>query len=122
MPTAWPRSDVEVINLQHADGKTALERGDVDAWSGLDPHMAQTELEQGSKLIYRNIDFNTYGFLNARQKFLEEYAAYVPRVLTQYERARPGSSRTRTRPPRSWPKRHRSRSRWPRRSWSSARS
>ncbi len=82
------QKDIEVINLQHADGKTALERGDVDAWSGLDPHMAQTELEQGSKLIYRNIDFNTYGFLNARQKFLEEYAAYVPRVLTQYERAR----------------------------------
>ncbi len=82
------QKDVEVINLQHADGKTALERGDVDAWAGLDPHMAQTELEQGSKLIYRNIDFNTYGFLNARQKFLEEYAAYVPRVLTQYERAR----------------------------------
>ena len=104
------QKDVEVINLQHADGKTALERGDVDAWAGLDPHMAQTELEQGSKLIYRNIDFNTYGFLNARQKFLEEYAAYVPRVLTQYERARHGSSTTRTKPPRSWPKRHSSRS------------
>ncbi|GAA4521441.1 MULTISPECIES: ABC transporter substrate-binding protein [Nonomuraea] len=28
-------TDVEVVNLQHADGKTALERGDVDAWSGL---------------------------------------------------------------------------------------
>ena len=82
------QSDVEVVNVQHADGKTALERGDVDAWSGLDPHMAQTEIEQGSKLIYRNIDFNTYGFLNARSEFLETYPAYVERVLTQYERAR----------------------------------
>jgi sulfonate transport system substrate-binding protein len=80
--------DVEVINLQHADGRTALERGDVDAWAGLDPYMAQTELEQGSKLIYRNIDFNTWGFLNARQEFVERYPAYVTRVLTQYERAR----------------------------------
>lgn len=82
------QKDVEVVNLQHADGKTALERGDVDAWAGLDPHMAQTEVEQGSKLIYRNIDFNSYGFLNARIKFLEKYGNYVPRVLTQYERAR----------------------------------
>lgn len=82
------QKDIEVVNLQHADGKTALERGDVDAWAGLDPHMAQTELEQGSKLIYRNIDFNTYGFLNAREAFLEDHAAFVPRVLTQYERAR----------------------------------
>ncbi len=82
------QSDVEIVNLQHSDGKVALERGDVDAWSGLDPFMAQTEIEQGSKLIYRNIAFNTYGFLNARTAFLEDYPAYVERVLTQYERAR----------------------------------
>src|SRR5687768_596234 len=81
-------SDVEVVNLQHADGKTALERGDVDAWSGLDPHMAQTELEQGSVLFYRNIDFNSYGFLNAREEFLEKHPSYVPRILAAYERAR----------------------------------
>jgi sulfonate transport system substrate-binding protein len=81
-------SDVEIVNLQHADGKTALERGDVDAWAGLDPFMAQTELEQGSKLIYRNIDFNSYGFLNARTEFLEAHPDYVTRVLRQYERAR----------------------------------
>lgn len=81
-------ADVEVINLQHADGKTALERGQVDAWAGLDPHMAQTELEQGSRLIYRNIDFNSYGFLNAREAFIEDYPTYVTRVLAAYERAR----------------------------------
>jgi sulfonate transport system substrate-binding protein len=82
------QSDIEIVNLQHADGKTALERGDVDAWAGLDPFMAQTELEAGSKLLYRNIDFNSYGFLNARQDFVEKYPDYVTRVLTQYERAR----------------------------------
>jgi len=81
-------SDVEIINLQHADGKVALERGEVDAWAGLDPHMAQTELEQGSKLIYRNPGFNTYGFLNARTAFLEAYPEYTSRVLDAYERAR----------------------------------
>jgi sulfonate transport system substrate-binding protein len=81
-------SDVQIVNLQHADGRVALERGQVDAWSGLDPFMAQTELDAGSKLIYRNIDFNTYGFLNARQEFVEKYPAYVTRVLQQYERAR----------------------------------
>jgi sulfonate transport system substrate-binding protein len=80
--------DVEVVQLQHADGKTALERGDVAAWAGLDPHMAQTEIEQGSRLIYRNIDFNTYGFLNARSGFLEAYPAYTETVLRNYERAR----------------------------------
>src|SRR3712207_1837943 len=81
-------ADVEVVNLQHNDGKVALERGQVDAWSGLDPHMAQSELEAGSRLIYRNIDFNTYGFLNAREDFVGQYPALTTRVLTQYERAR----------------------------------
>ena len=81
-------SDVEVINLQHGDGRTALERGQVDAWAGLDPHMAGSELEAGSRLLYRNIDFNTYGFLNARTDFIEEYPEYTERLLTQYERAR----------------------------------
>ena len=81
-------SDVEVINLQHADGRVALERGEVDAWAGLDPHMAGSELEAGSKLIYRNIDFNTYGFLNAREGFISQYPDLAAIVIAQYERAR----------------------------------
>ena len=35
--------DITPVLLQHADGKTALIRGDVDAWAGLDPMMAQAE-------------------------------------------------------------------------------
>lgn len=80
--------DVEIVNLQHADGRVALERGQVDAWAGLDPHMAASELEVGSKLIYRNIDFNTYGFLNARSEFVAQYPEYTATVIAQYERAR----------------------------------
>src|SRR6185312_5630996 len=33
--------DIHPVLLQHPDGKTALIRGDVDAWAGLDPMMAQ---------------------------------------------------------------------------------
>ncbi len=81
-------ADVEVINLQHADGRTALERGEVDAWSGLDPMMADTEINAGSTLLYRNIDFNTYGFLNANEEFITQYPELTATVLEQYERAR----------------------------------
>jgi sulfonate transport system substrate-binding protein len=81
-------ADVEIVNLQHGDGRIALERGQVDAWAGLDPHMAASELDAGSKLIYRNIDFNTYGFLNARTEFDEQYPEYTETVLAAYERAR----------------------------------
>lgn len=80
--------DVEIIQLQHKDGKTALEKGDVDAWGGLDPLMAQTELENGSRLFFRDPNLNTYGILNVREGFAKEYPSYVERVLTVYEKAR----------------------------------
>lgn len=80
--------DVEIVPLQHPDGKAALERGDVQAWSGLDPLMAITEREHGSRLFYRNPGWNTYGVLNVREEFAAKYPAFVDRVLAAYERAR----------------------------------
>ncbi|AKS30986.1 aliphatic sulfonate ABC transporter substrate-binding protein [Mycolicibacterium goodii] len=81
-------SDVEIVNLQHADGKTALERGDVDAWSGLDPFMAQTVQEQGARLLYRNPEFNSYGVLNVREDFSAAHPDTVQAVVNSYEEAR----------------------------------
>ncbi|HTD47883.1 MAG TPA: ABC transporter substrate-binding protein, partial [bacterium] len=46
------------------------------------------ELEEGSRLIYRNPDFNTYGFLNVRDAFARQYPGTVDRVLRAYERTR----------------------------------
>lgn len=80
--------DIELVPLQHADGKTALETGDVDAWAGLDPIMATTELESGSRLFFREPNFNSFGVLNAREAFAEQYPDYVERVLEVYERGR----------------------------------
>jgi sulfonate transport system substrate-binding protein len=81
-------ADVEIVNLQHADGKTALERGDVDAWAGLDPFMAQTIQQQGSRFLYRNPDFNSYGVLNVREDFISTNPEAVQAVVTSYEEAR----------------------------------
>ena len=81
-------TDVEITNLQHADGRAALERGDVDAWAGLDPNMAATELQSGSKLLYRNVDFCTYGLLNARESFIESSPELVQQVVDAYATAR----------------------------------
>jgi sulfonate transport system substrate-binding protein len=80
--------DIEMVVLQHADGRIALEKGDVDAWAGLDPMMAQTEIQSGSRVFYRNVNFNSYGVLNVREEFAGQYPAYVERVLAAYEKAR----------------------------------
>ena len=50
-----------VLVQQHADGGTALLRGDVDAWAGLDPMMAQHEIKDGARLFYRNADLEYLG-------------------------------------------------------------
>ncbi|MFE7075160.1 aliphatic sulfonate ABC transporter substrate-binding protein [Streptomyces sp. NPDC057620] len=80
--------DVTVVNLQHGDGRTALERGDVDAWAGLDPYLSQSQIDNGSRLIYRNLDFNSYGFLNVSEKFLDAHPELVQIVVDSYEKAR----------------------------------
>ena len=83
-----PLDQVEVQNLQHADGKAALENGSVVAWAGLDPLMAASEATAGSTLLYRNVDFNTYGFLNATEAFLEKSPDLAQLVVDTYEKAR----------------------------------
>jgi sulfonate transport system substrate-binding protein len=80
--------DVEIVNLQHPDGRTALVNGQVDAWAGLDPHMAAAQVDNGARLLYRNVDFNTWGFLNAREDFIQQYPGALARVLKVYEKAR----------------------------------
>src|SRR5579864_4299871 len=77
-----------VLVQQHADGGTALLRGDVDAWAGLDPMMAQHEIEDGARLFYRNAAANTWGILNAREEFIKDQPDIVRRVLATYEEAR----------------------------------
>lgn len=79
-------SDVEVQNVQHADGFTALNNGSVDAWSGLDPIMAGGEAT--TEFLHRDVDLNTYSFLNATESFIEESPEVAQVVVDTYERAR----------------------------------
>jgi sulfonate transport system substrate-binding protein len=83
-----PLADVDVQNLQHADGKAALESGAVAAWSGLDPLLSTSVATAGSTIIYDNIDFNSYGFLNATEEFLAASPDLAQVVVNAYEKAR----------------------------------
>ena len=83
----YTSNDVQIVELQHPDGRVALERGQVDAWAGLDPHMAASQLEAGSRLLYRNIAWNTYGALNVREDFLAAHPDVTRIVLRAYELA-----------------------------------
>jgi sulfonate transport system substrate-binding protein len=77
-----------VLVQQHADGGNLLIRGDVDAWAGLDPMMAQHEIKDGARLFFRKPEANTWGILNAREEFAKDNPEIVRRVLAAYEEAR----------------------------------
>jgi sulfonate transport system substrate-binding protein len=80
--------DVRFVLLQHADGRLALQRGDVQAWAGLDPMMASAEIDDGAILFHRKPEANTWGILNVREEFAKEHPDAVARVLKVYEQAR----------------------------------
>src|SRR6202140_435240 len=80
--------DVKFVLLQHADGRSALIRGDVDAWAGLDPMMAAAELDDGAVLFFRKPEANTWGILNVREEFAQNHPDIVARVLKVYGQAR----------------------------------
>ena len=80
--------DAKLVLLQHADGRTALDRGDVDAWAGLDPMMAAAEIENGDVLFHRDAGANTWGLLAVREPFLAEHPDLVRTVVAAYEEAR----------------------------------
>lgn len=80
--------DLTLVPLQHADGRQALERGDVDAWAGLDPFMAQAEVESGARLFHRNTALISAGVLNVREEYAQRRPEIVAAVVAAYERAR----------------------------------
>ncbi|KOX42137.1 sulfonate ABC transporter substrate-binding protein [Streptomyces purpurogeneiscleroticus] len=80
--------DAKLVLLQHPDGRTALDRGDVDAWAGLDPMMAAAEIENGDVLFYRDAAANTWGLLDVREDFAKAHPNLVRTVIAAYEKAR----------------------------------
>jgi sulfonate transport system substrate-binding protein len=81
-------ADVRIVPLQHSQGRLALDRGDVDAWAGLDPFMAEAELENHDVLFYRNPGFVSPGVLVVNETFLANSPAAVKGILSAYEAAR----------------------------------
>ncbi|NNG82962.1 aliphatic sulfonate ABC transporter substrate-binding protein [Acinetobacter sp. ANC 5378] len=82
------KKDVQLVHLQHPDGKTALERGQVDAWAGLDPLMASAQVQSGAKLLYRNVGFNSYSVLSTKEQFAKQNPKAIEAVIKAYEQAR----------------------------------
>ncbi len=80
--------DVTLVPLQHPLGRQALDAGQVDAWAGLDPFMAEAELQNHDVLLYRNKALISPGTLLVREDFEAAHPDVVRQVLQAYARAR----------------------------------
>ncbi|GGA75705.1 ABC transporter substrate-binding protein [Pseudoclavibacter endophyticus] len=79
--------EVTLENLQHADGRAALDTGQVDAWSGLDPILAGAELA-GAQLIHTDPSLISPIVLNVNNSFASQHPELTQLVIDTYERAR----------------------------------
>lgn len=73
-------SEIEVVPLQHSEGRVALESGQVDAWAALDPDFSIAELH-GAIAFHQDQSLITGGVLNAHSDFIARYPDYVELVL-----------------------------------------
>lgn len=78
-------ADITIVPLQHPLGRAALDRGDVDAWAGLDPFMAEAELHSGDRLFYRNPAIITPNVLIVRQDYAARQPELIFKLLQAYE-------------------------------------
>ena len=81
-------ADITLVPLQHPLGRQALDSGQVDAWAGLDPFMAEAQLQNHDQLIYRNKALISPGTLLVREDFETSNPDVVKAVLKAYAQAR----------------------------------
>jgi sulfonate transport system substrate-binding protein len=82
------KNDVVIVPMSHTEGRMAVEQNKVDAWAAGTPHSAMSQMESGTRVLYRNVLFNSYGFLNVSEDFDRKYPQAVSRVIKVYEKAR----------------------------------
>ena len=53
------KDDVQIVGLQHPEGRVALAAGRVDAWAGLDPDWAETPHQRSDVVLRADHDVLT---------------------------------------------------------------
>lgn len=80
--------DVEIVSLQHAQGRLALAAGRVEAWAALEPDWTIAEVQNKARILFVDKSLAGGGGLNVREEFLKAHPDIVKIVLAQFNRAR----------------------------------
>lgn len=80
--------DVEIVSLQHAQGRLALAAGRVEAWAALEPDWTIAEVQNKAHILFVDKSLAGGGGLNVREEFLKAHPDIVKIVLAEFNRAR----------------------------------
>lgn len=81
-------ADVEIVPLQHPQGRLALAAGRVDAWAGLEPDWSIAEIEIKARILFIDPQLPGGGVIDVRDEFARQYPDITDIVLKGFERAR----------------------------------
>ncbi|MDQ7989224.1 MAG: aliphatic sulfonate ABC transporter substrate-binding protein [Candidatus Dactylopiibacterium sp.] len=80
--------DVDIVSLQHAQGRLALAAGRVEAWAALEPDWTIAEVQTKARVLFVDKSLAGGGGLNVREEYLKANPEIVRIVLAQFNRAR----------------------------------
>lgn len=82
------KNDVQIVALQHPDGRVALAAGRVEGWAGLEPDWSIAELRDNARVLYIDNTLPGGGVFDAREEFLREHPGIAEIVVRNLDRAR----------------------------------
>jgi sulfonate transport system substrate-binding protein len=82
------KDDVQIVALQHPEGRLALAAGRVDAWAGLEPDWSIAEIRNKAHILFADETLPGGGVFNVREEFAKANPDLVAVVIKNLERAR----------------------------------
>jgi sulfonate transport system substrate-binding protein len=82
------KEDVQIVALQHPDGRVALAAGRVDGWAGLEPDWSIAELRNNARVLYIDDTLPGGGVFSVREEFAKAHPDITEIVVKNLDRAR----------------------------------
>lgn len=82
------KTDVQIVSLQHPEGRLALASGRVEAWAGLEPDWSIAELRNKARVLFIDETLPGGGVYNVREEFAKRHPDIVAAFVANLDRAR----------------------------------
>ena len=82
------KDDVQIVALQHPEGRVALAAGRVDAWAALEPDWSIAEIKNKARVLFVDETLPGGGVIDVREEFAKQHPDVVDIFVKNLDRAR----------------------------------